>query len=101
MVSNESNTKKRSGDPRILVVRDRYAKVNAVNAIEKIGLHGTVILRASGFSISDAVNVANIVTQKMLTGTSKVQKVTVDSIERRETGALISTIEITLVKLPL
>lgn len=85
-------------DPKVFIVRDRYAKVNAVHAIEKIGAHGAVILRARGLLISDAVNVANILTYNMLRGTSSVERVTVDSIDDEYTGRLVSTIEIVVKK---
>ena len=95
----QSGTGSAPRNAKVLLIRDRYAKVNAVYAIEKIGNHGAAILQARGNSISDAVSVANIVTRRMLKGNSKVERVTIDSIELPDTGQLISTIEIVLTKL--
>lgn len=103
VVSEEVHDRSQSGsvqprDPRVLIVRNRPSKIVAVDAIELIGNYDRVIIKARGNSIPNAVNVANIVTGRMLKGTSTIEAVMVDSIEPHGMGRLISTIEIVLAK---
>ncbi len=70
----------------------------AVDLIPKIGKGERLILKAKGHSIPNAVAVANILTEKMLKGTSKIQKILVDSEAPEGMGRLLSTIEIIISK---
>ncbi len=70
----------------------------AVNLIPRIGKDGKVILKAKGYSIPNAVAVANILTEKLLKGTSKIQKILVDSERPEGMGRMLSTIEIIISK---
>jgi len=70
----------------------------AVDLISKIGKGEKLILKAKGHSIPNAVAVANILTEKMLKGTSKIQKVLVDSETPEGMGRILSTIEIIISK---
>ena len=70
----------------------------AVDLIPKIGKSKRLILRAKGFSIPNAVAVANILTEKMLKGNSKIQKIIVDSENPQGMGRMLSTIEIIISK---
>jgi len=70
----------------------------AVDLIPKIGKGGKLILKAKGHSIPNAVAVANILTEKMLKGTSKIQKILVDSETLEGMGRMLSTIEIIISK---
>jgi len=70
----------------------------AVDLIPKIGKGEKLILKAKGHSIPNAVAVANILTEKMLKGTSKIQKIIVDSEAPKGMGRMISTIEIIISK---
>lgn len=70
----------------------------AVDLIPKIGKGEKLILKAKGHSIPNAVAVANILTEKMLKGTSKIQKILVDSEAPEGMGRLLSTIEIIISK---
>jgi len=70
----------------------------AVDVLSVIGSKNKVILRAKGNSIPNAVAVANIITEKMLKGNSKVQKITVDTESAAGIGSMTSTIEIILSK---
>ena len=70
----------------------------AVDLIPKIGKSKMIILKAKGHSIPNAVAVANILTEKMLKGNSKIQKILVDSENPVGMGRMISTIEIIISK---
>ena len=71
---------------------------NAVDVLSRLGKFKKVVLRAKGNSIPNAVAVANIITEKMLKGDSKVEKIILDSEEVKEMGRVLSTIEIIVVK---
>ncbi len=70
----------------------------AVDLIPKIGKSEKLVLKAKGHSIPNAVAVANILTEKMLKGSSKIQKILVDSESPEGMGRMISTIEIIISK---
>ncbi len=70
----------------------------AVDLIPKIGKGEKLILKAKGHSIPNAVAVANILTEKMLKGTSKIPKILVDSETPEGMGRMLSTIEIIISK---
>ncbi len=71
----------------------------AVDVLSVLGSRNQVILRAKGNSIPNAVAVANIITEKMLKGNSKVKKITVDTESAAGIGRMTSTIEIILNKI--
>jgi len=64
-----------------------------------IGKYSEITIRAKGKSISNAVTVALIVTEKMMKGNSKIHKITVDSESIQELGQAQSNIEIILRKI--
>ena len=72
---------------------------SAVDVLSTLGNKGKVILRARGNGIPNAVAVANIITEKMLKGNSKVQKITLDTVSAAGIGRMTSTIEIILNKI--
>jgi len=72
---------------------------SAVDVLSRLGKDTQVKLRARGNSIPNAVAVANIITEKMLKGNSKVQKITLDTESAAGIGKMISTIEIVLNKI--
>ncbi|MDE1862434.1 MAG: DNA-binding protein [Thaumarchaeota archaeon] len=59
----------------------------------------TVTLRATGDSIPVAVAVANVVTENMLKGNSKIVDILVDSESQVPNGPLVSIIAITIEKM--
>jgi len=71
----------------------------AVDVLSALGSRNQVILRAKGNSIPNAVAIANIITEKMLKGNSKVQKITVDTESAAGIGRMTSTVEIILKKI--
>ena len=79
------------------VYNDPVMKV-AIDVLERLGSMSRLTLRAKGRSIPNAVAIANIITEKMMKGTSLVEKIVVDSENTKELGRMLSTIEITLVK---
>ncbi len=70
----------------------------ALDVLSVLGSKKKVILRAKGNSIPNAVAIANIITEKMLKGNSKIQKITVDTESAAGIGKMTSTIEIILNK---
>ena len=70
----------------------------AVDLIPKIGKAEKLVIKAKGHSIPNAVAVANILTEKMLKGSSKIQKILVDSESPEGMGRMLSTIEIIISK---
>ncbi len=71
----------------------------AIDVLSALGSKNQVILRAKGNSIPNAVAIANIITEKMLKGNSKVQKITVDTESAAGIGSMTSTVEIILKKI--
>jgi len=71
----------------------------AIDVLSVLGAKNKVILRARGNSIPNAVAVANIITEKMLIGNSKVGKITLDTVAAAGIGDMTSTIEIILNKI--
>lgn len=72
--------------------------IEAINVISLLGKSNKVIIRAKGDSIPNAVAIANIITEKMLKGNSKIQKIVVDTEMPAGIGKMLSTIEIVLQK---
>jgi len=71
---------------------------NAIDLIPHFGKSEKIILKAKGNSIPNAVAIANILTEKMLKGSLKIQKINVDSEAILEMGRMTSTIEIVISK---
>ncbi len=71
---------------------------SALDVLAVLGRHEKVFLQSKGNSIPNAVAVANIITEKMMEGNSKVEKITLDTVEAAGIGAMTSTIEIILIK---
>ena len=71
---------------------------DAIDLIPHFGKSEKIILKAKGNSIPNAVAIANILTEKMLKGSSKIQKIIVDSEAILEMGRMTSTIEIVISK---
>ena len=79
------------------VYNDPVMKI-AIDVLERLGSLSRITLRAKGRSIPNAVAIANIITEKMMKGTSIIEKIKVDSENTKEMGRMLSIIEITLVK---
>ncbi len=89
-----------SNEGKVLVIREEPVMECALDVLMDLGNSGQITLVAKGNAIPTAVAVANIVTENMMKGNSKIVDVSVDS----ENGSgkygmtLISTIKIILVK---
>ena len=89
---------KTSEDSVIVIYNDPVMR-SALDAISVLGKHGEITIRSKGNSIPNAVAVANIITENILKGNSKIQKITVDSEPIHEMGRTVSNIEIILRKI--
>ena len=86
-------------DDAIITIGNDPVMLLAVDVLSVLGKKDQVILRAKGNSIPNAVAVANIITEKMLKGNSKVGKITVDTEAAAGIGSMTSTVEIILNKI--
>jgi len=82
----------------IFIIRNENVMKNVLEVMELFGKTGKVIIKAKGTVIPTAVAVANIITEKMLNGNSRIQNITVDSEIPDGIGKMLSTIEIILSK---
>jgi len=82
----------------IFNVRNEPVMMEAINVITLLGKSNKAILRAKGDSIPNAVAIANIITEKILKGNSKVQNIILDTDMPAGIGKMLSTIEIVLLK---
>ena len=72
--------------------------LTAVDVLSKLMSKNQIILKARGNSIPNAVAVANIITEKMLRGNSKVGKINLDTVTEAGIGNMTSTVEIIIKK---
>jgi len=72
---------------------------SALEVLTILGNKKKIVLKSKGNSIPNAVAVANIITEKMLKGNSKVQKINLDTVSAAGIGNMTSTIEIILIKI--
>jgi len=83
-------------DNKMLVVVEPVMKT-AVEALSVLGKTRRLTIIGKGESCPNAVATSNILTEKMLKGNSKIEKITVDS-EIDDDGRMISIIEIVVIK---
>ncbi len=104
MLMEESNEQygqeqtKKSEDT-IITIGNEPVMQSAIDVLSILGSKNQVILKARGNSIPNAVAIANIITEKMLKGNSKVKKITLDTVEAAGIGRMTSTVEIILNKI--
>ena len=55
--------------------------LTAVDVVSKLMNQNNIILKARGNSIPNAVAVANIITEKMLIGAAKIEKINLDTLK--------------------
>lgn len=96
--SGEQSVQEQAKSGTIVSIGGEPVMQSALDVLSLLGSRHTVILRAKGNYIPNAVAVANIITEKMLYGNSKVQKITLDTDEAPGIGKMLSTIEIILHK---
>ena len=71
---------------------------SAIELLPILGNKKKVILRGKGPSIPNAVAVANIITEKMLVGSTKIEKINLDTVSEAGIGNMTSTVEIIIKK---
>lgn len=86
-------------DEAIINIGNDPVMQSAIEVLPILGNKNKVILRAKGHTIPNAVAVANIITEKMMSGNSKVQKINLDTESAAGIGRMTSTIEIILNKI--
>ena len=99
-------TKERAGHEQTVESKESIIEIHndpvmqsALDALAIIGKHKEITIRAKGNSIPNAVAVANILKDNMLKGTSKIEKITVDSEPIQMMGRAQSNIEIIIKKI--
>jgi len=70
----------------------------AMDVLQVLNKIGKITIMGKGESCPSTVSVANIITQNILKGITKTEKISVDS-ETSDDGRLISTIEIIITKI--
>ncbi|MHA7734892.1 DNA-binding protein [Nitrosopumilus sp. S6] len=93
----QEQTKK--SDETIAYIGNDPVMQSALDVLSMLGSKKKVIIKSKGNSIPNAVAVANIITEKMLYGNSKVEKITLDTDAAAGIGKMTSTVEIILVKI--
>ena len=86
-------------DEAIIQIGNYPVMESALDVLTVLGKKNKAILKSKGNSIPNAVAVANIITEKMLKGNSKVEKITLDTVAAAGIGDMTSTIEIILNKI--
>jgi len=88
----------RSDNSTVFTVEKKPVMLEAIDVLSMLSKSKKAILRAKGDSIPNAVAIANIITEKMLKGNSKIDKISVDTEGAAGIGKMLSTIEIVLMK---
>ena len=89
----------KKSDGSVFLIRNEPVMQSAVEVLSILGNKKKITLQAKGNSIPNAVAVANIVTEKLLRGNSKVEKIILDTDSAPGIGKMLSTIEIILNKI--
>ena len=79
------------------LITDRPVMVSAMDVLQLLNKNNKITIRGVGESCPATVSVANIITQNILNGKTKTDKILVDS-DVLDDGRLISTIEIIITK---
>ena len=97
MLMEEINEPKGQEQTEINIGNDPVM-LTAVDVVSRIMNQNEVILKAKGNAIPSAVAVANIITEKMLVGSTKVEKINLDTVAEAGIGNMTSTVEIIIKK---
>ena len=98
MELQEIERSKNKTDVNSYFINDESVMITAVDVLTKLSSSKRIVLMAKGNLIPNAVAVANIVTENMLKGNSKIQDIRLDSVISDEDGQMLSNIEIVLIK---
>lgn len=83
----------------VVHIRNQQVMQSAVDVLSLLGKNKQITLKAKGNSIPSAVAVANIITEKMMKGNSKVHNIKLDTDAAPGIGKMLSTIEIVLIRI--
>jgi len=84
-------------DEKFLITNEPVM-ILAVDVLQVLNKIGKITIRGKGELCPATVSVANIITQNILNGITKTEKISVDS-EISDDGRMISTIEIIITKI--
>ena len=89
-----------SSEGKAIIIRHQPIMECALDILTELVQHKTVTLKAVGDSIPTAVAVANVITENMLKGNSKILGIIVDSetTDGKQGMTLLSVIKITITK---
>jgi DNA-binding protein len=98
--TNEVNGQEQieTSEDSVIVIHSDPVMQSALDAISVLAKYGEITIRSKGNSIPNAVAVANIITENILKGNSKIYKISVDSEPIQELGRTLSNIEIIIKK---
>lgn len=94
---NHQSTSIEEYDSNVIHIRNEPIMQTALNLLNEFSTMKKIILVAKGEQIPNAVAVANIITENMLKGNSKIDDVLLDS-EINNENLMLSNIKITLLK---
>ena len=80
------------------LITNEPVMILAMDVLQVLNKIGKITIKGKGESCPSTVSVANIITQNILKGITKTEKISVDS-EISDDGRLISTIEIIIAKI--
>ena len=80
------------------LITNEPVMILAMDVLQVLNKIGKITIMGKGESCPSTVSVANIITQNILKGITKTEKISVDS-EISDDGRLISTIEIIVTKI--
>ena len=80
------------------LITNEPVMILAMNVLQVLNKIGKITIKGKGESCPATVSVANIITQNILNGIAKTEKISVDS-EISDDGRLISTLEIIIAKI--
>jgi len=80
------------------LITNEPVMILAMDVLQVLNKIGKITIKGKGESCPATVSVANIITQNILNGITKTEKISVDS-EISDDGRLISTIEIVITKI--
>jgi len=80
------------------LITNEPVMILAMDVLQVLNKIGKITIMGKGESCPSTVSVANIITQNILNGITKTEKISVDS-EISDDGRLISTVEIIITKI--
>lgn len=92
---NSANSR---SDGKLIIINQQPFMQYALDILTELIKHRTITMVAKGDSIPTAVAVANVLTENMLKGNSRILDITVDSESPDGNYALVSIIKITIAK---